>query len=485
MAKLQIITATDKDDHIEIIRLPEGKTQIKVSRIKKGNLEEPYISRSFDSKKTKEIWVYALDDDDVFEVHGKGDADIHLKLIGGLNNDVYRISSGKNISIYDYKSKPNTFEEIGSANLHITDNYEYNHFNKNKKIFSTNILLPAFGYNPDDGFKIGLADIFTINGFKRNPFTAQHKLKAGYYFATSGFDIEYDAQFANVVGNFNLAVGAYFTSPNFTQNFFGYGNETPNLEDERSKDYNRIRISRIGIDVGLVREGAFGSNFSYKASLESVQLENTFGRFLVEHIAPSGTNSNFYERKYFAGLEAGYWYDSYDNALNPTRGMKFEVGGGAKMNVEETDNTFGYIDSYLEFYNALTRNRKWVLKTNVRTRFNISDGYEFYQAAQLGGYTGLRGYRNERFTGKTAFASGADLRYSFNEFKTSFLPFQIGIFVGGDIGRVWGEHFESKKWHNDYGGGLWINSANAINGTFSLFNGEDGLRFSFGFGFSF
>ncbi len=485
MAKLQIITATDKDDHIEIIRLPEGKTEIKVARLKGGKVKDPFIDRIFDSEITKEIWVYGLDDDDIFEVHGKGDARIHIKLIGGLNNDVYKISSGKNVAVYDYKSKPNTFDEIGSANLHITDNYEINHFNKNKKIFTSNMLLPALGYNPDDGFKIGVTDIFTINGFKRNPFTAQHKLRLGYYFGTNGFDVEYDAQFANVVGNFNLAVGGYFTSPNFTRNFFGYGNETPNFEDELSKDYNRIRISRTGLNIGLVRESAFGSNFSYMASFQSVQLEDTPNRFLVENIVPARTNTGFYDRKYFAGVEAGYAYDSYDDVLNPTRGMKFEVSGGAKMNVKETENSFGYIDSYLEFYNALTRNRKWVLKTNAQTRINISDGFEFYQAAQLGGESGLRGYRNERFTGKTAFSTGADLRYSFNEFKTTFLPFQIGVFAGGDLGRVWGKRFDSKQWHNDYGGGLWINGANAINGTLGLFNGEDGLRFAFGFGFSF
>ncbi|HET8839057.1 MAG TPA: metallophosphoesterase [Flavobacteriaceae bacterium] len=485
MAKLQIITATDKDDHFEIERLPEGKTRIKVSRIKDGKTTEPFIDRTFYSEITHEIWVYGLDDDDVFEVHGNGDADIHIKLIGGLNNDVYRITSGKNLAIYDYKSKPNTFEKIGNANLHITDNYEYNHFDKDKKIFSTNLILPAFGYNPDDGFKIGVTDVYTVNGFKRNPFSQQHKLRAGYYFATSGFDLEYEAQFANVVGYFNLLVGAYFTSPNFTRNFFGYGNETPNLEDELSKDYNRIRISRMGVDIGLIREGPFGSNFRYKAILHSVQLEATANRFLVDNVVPSSTTTEFYDRKYFAGAEAAYWYDSYDHILNPTRGMKFEVSGGIKTNVEETENTFGFINSYVEFYNALTRNRKWVLKTNARTRFNISDGYEFYQAAQLGGGTGLRGYRNERFTGKTAFAAGADIRYSFDEFNTRFLPFQIGVYVGGDVGRVWGERFDSDRWHNDYGGGFWINSANAINGTFGLFNGEDGLRFSFGFGFSF
>ena len=65
------------------------------------------------------------------------------------------------------------------------------------------------------------------------------------------------------------------------------------------------------------------------------------------------------------------------------------------------------------------------------------------------------------------------------------MPFQIGVFTGIDTGRVWFDGEDSDKWHSSYGGGFWVNSADAINGTFNLFTGEDGLRFSFGFGFKF
>jgi hemolysin activation/secretion protein len=97
----------------------------------------------------------------------------------------------------------------------------------------------------------------------------------------------------------------------------------------------------------------------------------------------------------------------------------------------------------------------------------------------------LRGYRTQRFSGESAFAGTADVRYSFNEFKTGFLPVQIGVFAGGDVGRVWVDDEGSKQWHNDYGGGIWINNAEAIGATFNLFHGDDGLRFSFQVGFSF
>ena len=97
----------------------------------------------------------------------------------------------------------------------------------------------------------------------------------------------------------------------------------------------------------------------------------------------------------------------------------------------------------------------------------------------------MRGYRLQRFAGKSAFATGGDLRYSFNQFKTSFLPFQIGVFGGYDLGRVWLKDGNSDQWHDSYGGGIWINSAEAVNGTLHVFNGDEGWRVSFGFGFRF
>ncbi len=137
------------------------------------------------------------------------------------------------------------------------------------------------------------------------------------------------------------------------------------------------------------------------------------------------------------------------------------------------------------FYNALTRNRKLVLKTRIDSHINIGNEYEFYQAAKLGAASGLRGYRFDRYTGKSSFGTGFDLRYSFNTLKTSFLPFQIGIYTGYDVGRVWAEGENSDRWHDSYGGGFWINSADAIQGKFSVFAGGEGARFAFDIGLKF
>ena len=148
--------------------------------------------------------------------------------------------------------------------------------------------------------------------------------------------------------------------------------------------------------------------------------------------------------------------------LNPTIGMFFYLNVGGTSNVEESDELFGFLKSRVGFYNTLVKNRTLVLKTTAHYQLNIGDKYQFYQAANLGGDNGLRGYREQRFMGKSFLMGSADLRYSLPKFKIGMIPLQTGIYIGSDMGRVWLPDEDSKKWHSSYGGGLWINFSTSV-----------------------
>ncbi|MTE26404.1 metallophosphoesterase [Winogradskyella ouciana] len=481
--ELVILTGTDKDDYIEVIREGNKKTRVIISRIKDGKKSDSIVDRVFNRDITKEIWVYGLDDKDVFEVTGRGNNPIFVRLIGGLENDTYIIKSGRRIKVYDHESKPNTIKESRKSSIRLTDVYNLNLFDYQKSIVKNSVITPAVGYNPDDGISVGVSYASTLNGFQRNPFSRQHRFKGGYFFATSGFSLKYDGEFANIMNDWNLHIGGQFTSDNFTNNFFGYGNETVNNDDELDLDYNRVRTSIYMAKAGIIRKGNFGSDYGFRVIFEGIELDDTADRFITD-FAPS-SNEEFYERRYFGAVEAQYNYASYDNQINPTRGMTFMLQGGAKTELKQAKNIFGYINADIGFYNALSRNRKLVLKTNLRSQFRIGKDYQFYQAANIGGSNGLRGYRTERFTGSRSLVTSGDLRYSFNSFKTNILPLQIGIFTGFDVGRVWLRNDFSDKWHSDYGGGFWVTAAESLSGTFNFFNSTEGFRFSFGFGLNF
>ena len=82
--------------------------------------------------------------------------------------------------------------------------------------------------------------------------------------------------------------------------------------------------------------------------------------------------------------------------------------------------------------------------------------FEIPQAQYLSGTDNLRGYRRNRFAGRTMFFNNAEIRIRLAEFSTFLFPGAVGINIFHDIGRVWMDDEKSGRWHNGYGGGIWL-----------------------------
>jgi hypothetical protein len=481
--KFAVIKGTNKDDYFEIERLT-NETKVTVYRIKQGVKADVIHQRTYSKNITKEIWVYGLDDKDTFVVFGEGSNLIQVRLIGGQDNDSYDVRNGNNIKVYDYKTKENTFL-TNKGIKKLTDDYETNVYNYKKLKNSQNQIIPSIGSNPDDGFKIGFTNTFTTYGFERNPFTSQHIVSAAYYFATNGFDISYSGEFANVIGSTNLILDAKFTSPNYAVNFFGYGNETVNPEADEDDgldvdlDFNRVKLRTLKFAPALQWHGYLGSKIKLGLSYESIEIEETEGRFINTFI---GDNEDLTED--FVGAELTYGFENRDNKAFPTLGMETNIQVGYKSNINES-NGFGYLIPSIAFDYKLVARGQLVLATKFAGHFNFGDDFEFYQAATLGANSGLRGYRNERYTGKRAFVQSTDLRLNLKKVKTGILPLNIGIYGGLDYGRVWVDDEDSDRWNNSIGGGLFFNGADMMVGNISAFSSNDGIRLAFKIGFGF
>jgi len=488
--KFAVVKGTNKDDWFEVERLPNGETKVTAYRIKEGKKADIFHQRSYQKEDTKEIWIYALDDDDVFDVFGNGDQLIKVRLVGGQNNDIYNVKNGKRIKYYDHKTKNNTFiTKKGKKKL--TDDYETNIYNYKKLKNSTNQILPALGSNPDDGFSLGVTNVFTNFNFERNPFSSQHTLSAGYFFATNGFVLNYKSEFANVIGSSNLVFDLHYNSPNFAVNYFGFGNSTPNPEvdnDNLDFDFNRVKIRTISAMPSLVWKGQYGSSFEVGIIYEANEVERTPGRYLETEF---DENSELFDEQNFFGAQAKYIYDVKDDKTFPTLGMLFGLEAGFRNNTN-TSKGFGYIIPELAFDYKLVPEGQVVLATKLRGHINIGDDFEFYQAAVLGDRTGLRGYRRERFSGKSAFVQSTDLRFNLSRKSSNFLPFNIGFYGGFDYGRVWIDNefvsnpsFNEDQWNTSVGGGVFFTAYNIISANLSAFNSDDGLRVAFKLGFGF
>ncbi|WP_350289914.1 metallophosphoesterase [uncultured Croceitalea sp.] len=481
--KYSVVTGTDKDDYFVVNSSSNGDLTVKAFRIKNGQMSDLFFDKTYHPEFTKEIWIYGLDDDDVFEANSTNGS-IKVRLIGGHNNDIYKISEkAKGVHVYDFKDKKNTYDEAYGGKIHKVRDYDTNTYQFLKIKASNNQLLPSIGANPDDGFRLGLTNTYTFNGFRQNPFTQQHTFNAAYYFATNGFDFGYNGEFANVIENVNLELNAKFTSPNFSINFFGFGNDTENNDDneELELDFNRVKIRTIKFAPSLVWRGQLGSKVRLGASYENFDVEETENRFIEGFYSALGRDT----QQDFFGIDAEYSYSNSDNEAFPTMGMSFTLHGGYKTNLSESGRAYGFIIPSLSFDYKLDSNGRLVLATKFKGHFNIGNDFEFYQGATIGANDGLRGFRFQRFNGKTAYYQNTDLRLSFRKRQTGLLPVTPGIFGGFDYGRVWLPGEDSDTWHNSYGGGFFINGSNLISANFGLFNSTDGMRFAFGVGFGF
>jgi hypothetical protein len=480
LQKTILLTGTEKKDKFVIIRA-RNKTTVQTFRIK----EETNVlinEKTYQRPQTKELWIYGLGGEDTFEVKGKGNKKIKIRLLGGPDNDTYAIANGSKIRVYDFKSKPNTIVKPQKGRLFLSDSYEANTYDYNKPAYNVFAGYPLIGFNPDDGIKMGAVVNYTVNGFNRFPYTQRHSVKGNYYFATNGYELSYKGIFPHLAGDWNLTFDALYTSPNFTTNFFGFGNETPNDDNHVGLNYNRVKIRTIKAAPSLQWLGKHGASINIEAAFERNAVEYTARRFVAQ---PGVVNPDVFHYKNFADVNVKYLYENYDNNSNPTLGITFSLLGGFKINIDEAERKFSYAESAFGFTCKLVPNGKLVFATLLKGKALFEDHYEFYQAATVGGDLDLRGFRNQRFSGRQSFYHSTDIRWNMGKFRNGIAPIRYGIFSGFDYGRVWLRDDISDKWHPSVGGGIFINGVNLLTAKGSFFYSGDGGRFSFGLGFGF
>lgn len=487
LAKKVTVIGTDGNDLFEIHRLNDEQTRVRMyDSNEEGDQQELLYERIFFTKDTKEISLYGLDDEDYFYLSGAVRKGILIRCIGGEDEDLFvdqsKVSGiAKKTKIYDSK-EGNRVEGGQETSLTLTNNPIFNSYNRRSIDYHTNYQIFTVGvaFNPDDGVLLGLGSKWVNYGFKKKPYGNQHQLGFNYALGTLGWELNYVGTFVDALGNWDFLLEGKYSTPRYTRNFFGFGNETPNFR-ELSFDYNRVRQRQYGLYPAIRRQIDRPGNsfFTLQARLEAIQVEETEGRFLTrENLA----RDEVFSALPFAGLQAHLNYQNVDNVYLPTSGIQFTALVGWTSNLKDTHRNFATLSGNFAFYIG---NENVTLASRIGASHLIGQGFEFYQAGVLGGSENLRSFRDERFSGRSVFYHNSDLRIRLFETSALHLPIRVGIFGGFDHGRVWLKAAPSSKWHHSYGGGIWLSPFDAATFNISLFSGEDGSRFQFGGGFLF
>lgn len=486
------VYGTEKKELFEILRKENGDVQVTVyDSNKEGDKQKLVYNRLFKFKETKEINIYGLGDDDTFNITGKAKKSIFIRVIGCLGKDKFNDSSkvnglSKKTWIHDTPTG-NTLNLGTEARDKTSTNRENNIYDRENAHYEYDFLmpLPAFGFNPDDGFILGATANWTRYKFKKFPYSQFHHFSATYAFSKNSIDLLYQGEFVQAFGKWDGIIDSRFYGDRFAYNFFGTGNETKLEPVELA--FNRVQNSLIFVNPSFRKLFARGNGqLLFGGTLRSIQLKKTDGRFIADF---ENETEKLFEHKLQLGAKFQFNYQNSDNPLIPSTGTNFRSSLGWEKDVLGDDINFAKLKVSSSFYISLDKKQNFVLALQLGTEHNWGD-FQFYDGAILGGLANgsqstIRGYRAERFYGNTSFFQNSELRIKLISSTNRIMPFTFGIHGGYDLGRVWIDEQDSEKWHKGYGGGLWISPVNALLIRVEYFASEEDQIFTLGSGFAF
>lgn len=449
---------------------------------KNKDKNELVFEKKYEDSKTKELWIYGLEDDDIYEVTGTGNPKMNIRLIGGYNHDVYNVADGRKVKIYDFQSQKNTYNNAGNATKNISDDYDLNSYNYKHPKYNSFAGYPNFDYNPDDGVIVGVLANYTVNNFIRDPYTQKHSLKANFYTATAGFSLTYKGIFKQAIKGWDFNVDAAYTTPRFSQNFFGLSNESPYDKENTEREYNRARISKFNVAPSISKKSWMNLNHQIQLTFEDNKVQVKEGRFINQS---SDVRPEVFNSQQFIGANYTFSYKNSDNVAFPTLGMEFILNADWKAILSNFNRNFLTLKGKLAIDHRIDKKGNFVFANSSHAMWINNDSFEFYQAATIGGNNGMRAFRNERFSGRSYFINNSEIRWDFGRIRNNIIPANLGILVGYDIGRVWNDGEYSRKWHQSVGAGVWLSLAEMISARLNYFYGSDGGRISAGIGMKF
>lgn len=461
------VVGTHKKDHFIVNRVDNDHTEVLVVSNHK-NKKVVHFHRIFKRSETKEIRLYGLQGKDKFEINGNTKKGILVRIIGGEGDDVVKANSNVSglrnmIKVYDNLWSP---ESVSTKDLtkNISDSEYVNNYER--KDFQYNSFFPVAtaDYNPDDGFLLGGGFRSKTFGFKKRPFKSDQSLKGRISFKTGAFLVKYKGEFIDIGKRIDIYAEARWLAPSTVRNYFGYGNNTSKPNESSSFYYLRHD-----------QQKAF---LSFQKTLSSRKIKFRLGPYIeVTNIYDNrnrsarsdqfGLSEGSFGRKYYAGIKLHHITSFVDNEKSPSRGFRYSLNANALKNLKKAES-IAQVNGNFTFFIPLR-----AINTTLASDFGGGHNwgnFEIYQAQVLGTRNNLRGYRSERFAGRTRLYHNTELRYDIGIVRTPIIPMHVGLIGLFDYGRVWAENEHSDTWHSAYGGGLYINIAKFIiaHATYSI-----------------
>ncbi|WP_162944470.1 BamA/TamA family outer membrane protein [Flavisolibacter nicotianae] len=462
LAKEVNVVGTNQRELFVLEKLPGNKLHVTVQKIDKNNVVSSKIyDRQFDGSLTRQLQVYGLEGKDSFVIRGNKRTSIKVRIIGGPDEDVFANESnaGKRIRVYDVNFEENRFagNEGGFIKRISPDprNNEYNRIYYNYGYFKPSLSVT---YNVDDGVFLGGRAEWVTHGFRKDPYSTRHIIRAAHAVRTNSYYFTYDGDFTKVIGINDLLVRADLRVPVNVTNFFGIGNNT--VFDKTlpgGYQYYRARYSFSNVSVLLRRHLQSWMRINYGPTFQyfHIRQKENAGKFLGNGQLAGVDMDGLYDRKLYAGAEARVDINSRNNPNLPTRGLVLDAGIKQLFGLTPGSNPLTQAHFDLSILASFKENPTAVYGFRLGWARNYG-AFEIPQAQYLSGPDNLRGFRRNRFAGRSMLFQNTELRLRLADFNTYLFPGSLGLLFFNDIGRVYADNDKSGRWHDGYGGGIWL-----------------------------
>jgi hypothetical protein len=421
------LPGTEGREYFEVKTLDAGKTDVAIYRIDaKGHTEKtPYYHRIFLPSETKEI-----------------------RLFGGKGHDEYNVKlQSKAIQVSTYDTTPA---------------YKYKWYEYDKRGFG-----PDISYDNADRFFVGVKYNATNFRWNKDTFASRHTLGVRYSLSQNAFSAYWKAVYPELIGKWDLLLGAEYDAIRWT-NFYGLGNESVMLD--KDVDFHRLRSHEWFANAGVTRVLG-NSRLTITGFYQHVKNLEDSGRYVdkVFHFE----RPDVYVNNPYAGVQVSWVYASLDDPIVPLKGIHFATTGTFSNNFNQKE-FFQKYEADLAVFVPIVNHISLAIRGGGATVVNdaVLNSGQQYEHALIGGGRSLRGYRRERFWGKTAYYNQNELRF-ITDLRTPIMNGKIGVFGFFDNARVWMPGENSNKIHVGYGPGLLIAPFNKISGTITYSMSEE------------
>lgn len=453
------VTGSNQREQFRVIRNTDGTVQIIVNKIGKDSLVSSTIyDRTFDPAVTKEVHLYGLGDEDRFIIEGDR-SPIKVRMIGGQGNDAFiNNGTGGNVLVYDAVHENNTMSGNAGLNNEISNDPNVNSYNRLG--FKYNFINPgvSVAYNIDDGIYIGGQVKIIRQGFRKEPYGNRQYISGTRAFNTGALRFRYEGDWTKAFGNHDLIARADIRAPVNVTNFFGLGNMTEFDKGRQRRDlYYRARYDFVDVSLLLRRQLQSWFRISYGGTFQyfRVEKEENQGKFLTQLPQNGLDPATLYKERMFAGAHFRLGINSRNNQVLPTRGFVMDLNIRPLAGLNEYSHNLLRTDIDMRVFASLFSFPRIVLASRFGWGKNFGK-FDFPQAYYLSGTENLRGYRRDRFAGRTRMFNNTELRFKIADFSTYLFPGSFGVLVFNDVGRVWMDHEKSTDWKVGNGIGIWV-----------------------------